>query len=498
MQPAPGELPQGGNAARVTGRSGVIWIACLSLLLPFLPVLSYLRELILSILTRIHSHRMICFRTVFTLLTGLHLGHVRAVPFGTLLQASAVSPQEESIGIPPAMFISVVLLLIILAFISLRLYLSNKQLRRQEQRHREVNRRVVTAVNHTDTLIVSLDKNGEIRLINEAAMSVHKNWIGLELKAGQNITEALSGTTAAKVWRSWIEKSKNVYSWSEVCKMSIQNRQKYYRVNFSSIQKNDGIYTGLVMMGNDVTFEHEYQSELADQHRALEKSNTDKEQMMGILAHDLKDSIYSAHSMSKMVLEDQDDFDRDHLLRLFEMLHDNFEKTQELLESLLAWQKTRNVSTETRYQEVDLHKVVNEVIANSQEGINRKNLTVENLISNDQKVTTDREMLRTVLRNLVSNAIKFTESHKGLIQISCEVNGSVEIHVKDNGAGIEAEDVEKILAGTKGFTKPGTENENGCGIGLYLCQELLRINQSSLKVNSRPGEGADFHFTLRA
>lgn len=414
-----------------------------------------------------------------------------------LLQNAAPGLSEKSYSIPQYLFIAVILVAVVLVFIALRLYLSNQVLQRKERKHKEVNRRVVTAVNHTDTLIVSLNKSGEIRLVNEAAIATHRNWVGRDLKAGLKITEVTSGTPAETIWESWLEKSRNVNSWSEVCRMDIRQRPKYYRVNFSSIQQNDGEYTGLVMMGNDVTFEHEYQSELADQHRALEKSNSDKEQMMAILAHDLKDSIYSAHSMSKMVLEDQEDFDRDHLIRLFELLHNNFNKTQDLLESLLAWQKTRNVNTEIRYEEIELHKIVNEVIAGNKEGINRKNLTVNNLTEHTQMVTTDREMLKTVLRNLISNAIKYTTAEVGVIEIDAKVNEGLEIHVKDNGSGMEQEDIEKILSGGKGFTKPGTQNENGCGIGLYLCQELLRINQAKLHIKSKPGQGADFYFKLR-
>lgn len=463
----------------------------------FLLLLPYIREIILSDLILSYLINLATRKVVVTALASGFVINVRALNQSPLLQATQSQPPNGSLETPQFLLVTLALISVILGFLLLRMYLNNKLLKKKELQHREVNRRVVTAVNHTDTLIVSLDKHGVIRLINQAAISVHQNWVGKELKAGLNITEATKGSPAETIWKSWMEKSINVFSWSEVCKITVQDRQKYYRVNFSSIQRNDGMYTGLVMMGNDVTFEHEYQSELAEQHRALEKSNSDKEQMMGILAHDLKDSIYSAHSMSKMVLEDRDDFDRDHLIRLFEMLHDNFDKTQDLLESLLAWQKTRNISIETRYEEITLHKVTSEVIANSQEGINRKNLKVENKIPADIILTTDREMLRTVLRNLLSNAIKYTQMDKGVIKIECVKKDGLEIHVKDNGAGMEKKEMETILSGSKGFTKPGTENENGCGIGLFLCQELLRINQSKLQIKSEPGKGADFYFKLR-
>lgn len=381
--------------------------------------------------------------------------------------------------------------------ITIRLVVLNRKLKGREKHYKEVNRRVVTAVNHTDTLIVSLNKHGIIRLVNEAAIQVHKSWVNADLKAGRSITEATSNSVAGGIWKSWLEKSRNVHSWSEVCKMSIEGQARYFRVNFSSIQANDGAYTGLVMMGTDVTYEHEFQSDLVDQHKALEKSNTDKEHMMGILAHDLKDAIYSAHSMSKMVLEEEEDFDRDHLLRLFKILHDNFEKTQGLLESLLAWQKTRNVALEARHQNIKLYELINEVIENQQDSINNKDLRVFNEVSKDLTLTTDREMLRTVLRNLLSNAIKYTHPGKGEIRFSCETDGGTVIHVRDNGEGMSEEDIQSVLNCCRGLSKPGTNKENGTGIGLYLCQELLRINQSELQIKSAPGEGSDFYFRLR-
>lgn len=390
-----------------------------------------------------------------------------------------------------------VALLIVSFILLLKFYFSNKKLRRQQKKFKEVNRRVVTAVNHTDTLIVSLNKDGVIRLVNEAAFLLHRDWVGADLQVGKKITEATRGSDAEKIWASWLQKSRNVHSWNEVCKLDIKGDLRYYRVNFSSIQTSHGDYTGLVMMGNDVTFEHEYQSELADQHRALEKSNSDKEQMMGILAHDLKDSIYSAHTMSKMVLEDSDDFDREHLLKLFEMLHNNFEKTQELLVSLLAWQKTRNVGTETRYDQVKLHDIVNEVISNTRGNIDHKKIKVENRVPKNQIVTTDKEMLRTVLRNLLSNAIKFSYPKTGLVEFFCEEKEDVEIHVRDQGTGMSEEELKRLLSGRGGYSKSGTSQEKGSGIGLYLCQELLRINKSELHIISVPNRGSDFYFRLR-
>ena len=444
-----------------------------------------------------HSHGILVFASLLDCLDISHVNSGYPIVGSPLLQVSQVAAENDPYPNSRFLMFGFILLLLVLIIALISLYRRNQELVRRDKRNQEVNKRVVTAVNHTDTLIVSLTKDGVIRLVNEAAINVHNIWVGIQLKAGDKITELAKGTSAEKIWESWIEKSRSVYSWSEVCKMNIQGREKYYRVNFSSIQKNNGQYTGLVMMGNDVTFEHEYQSELADEHRQLEKSNSDQEQMMGILAHDLKDSIYSAHSMSKMVLEDQDDFDRDHLLKLFEMLHNNFEKTQELLESLLAWQKTRNVNTEVRYKELRLHNLVNEVRSTCQEGINRKNLKVLNLIDKKQMVTTDSEMLKTVLRNLLSNAIKYTSPDEGEIKFEAIENSEVEIHVSDNGRGMHQEEIDSILSGSKGISKPGTLNENGCGIGLYLCQELLRINQSKLQINSEPGKGSDFFFKVR-
>lgn len=385
-----------------------------------------------------------------------------------------------------------------LLLVSLRLNGINRRLKKSEHMHREVNRRVVTAVNHTDTLIISLNGDGVIRLVNEAAIALFRRWIDREPRAGKNIIAATSGTEAEQVWESWMQKSRNVRSWSEVCQINLNDEKRYFRVSFSSIYRNDGNYTGLVMMGNDVTFEYEYQSELADQHQALEKSNSDKEQMMSILAHDLKDAIYSAHSMSKMVLEDQEDFDRDHLLHLFAMLHDNFDKTQELLESLLAWQKTRNIHLDGRHEEVKLHDLIKNVIDHSSEKISRKKVKVENRVPPDQIIVSDREMLRTVLRNLLSNAIKYTYPEQGSIIFEISGKQPVQLHIRDNGQGMTEEEVARVLEGQNRYSKPGTNDEKGTGVGLYLCQELLRLNDSKLSVKSKPGEGTDFYFTLRA
>lgn len=390
--------------------------------------------------------------------------------------------------------ITLIMLLVLIAVIFINL---NKKLKKNQRDQRELNLRILAVINRTESLILSLDSNGVIRVINKPAMRFFLRWVKVDLKAGDNILEKLNGTPAFEAWSESIKKSIDQAHWKEVTKFNVNGKTYYFLENFSSISHQNGEYAGLVMVSNDITNEHEFNVQMTEQNDSLEKSNKAKERMLSILAHDLKDAVYSAHSLSELVLETPDEFPKEELLHLFSLLHGNFDKTKSLLNGLLDWMKAQTGALEMKKAPINLNHLVTHVLDASLSKAKSKGIKLQNSVNDNLEIIGDLEMIKTILRNLVSNSLKYTEPNKGVIEIIAEQEGSiVSIHVVDNGQGISKENQLKLFQGPGQFTTVGTAKEQGTGFGLSLCQELVELHNSTLRVNSQEGVGTDFYFSL--
>lgn len=390
--------------------------------------------------------------------------------------------------------LTLIVLLILIAYIVTRL---NSKLKENQKNQRELNLRILAVINRTESHIISLSADGVIRVINKHAVKFFKNWIGIDLKAGDVMEEKLIGTEAFSTWRNALEKSKSVSHWKEVSQFNLNKQRHYFLENFSSITHRNGSYAGLVMVANDITKEHEYNVKMSEENDTLEKSNRAKERMLSILAHDLKDAVYSAHSLSELVLETPDEFPKEELIHLFSLLHGNFDKTKSLLDGLLDWIRTQTGGLDIKPAPFNMSSLVSEVFEACYPRSISKKITLEMEISSDLFVSGDREMIKTVLRNLVNNSIKYTQPETGCVKVITQQDGqAVSICVKDNGQGISKENQKKLFQGPGKFTTVGTAKEQGTGFGLSLCKELVNLHKSELFIYSEEGEGSEFYFNL--
>ena len=167
----------------------------------------------------------------------------------------------------------------------------------------------------------------------------------------------------------------------------------------------------------------------------------------------------------------------------------------DLLDNLLKWTKSQTGRLNVVYQDVELDDVVPGVVDIFHMIAEMKNITLR-YIPNDEKMTVhgDNDMIKTIIRNLVSNAIKFTPEGKG-IEVYCKREGDfARICVQDHGVGIAADRIDSIFH--KGETTYGTGGEEGSGLGLQLCQDFARKNGGDAYVESVEGEGSTFSFTI--
>nr|NQU93328.1 sensor histidine kinase [Bacteroidota bacterium] len=233
----------------------------------------------------------------------------------------------------------------------------------------------------------------------------------------------------------------------------------------------------------------------------LGKSNSAKDKFFSIIAHDLKGPFNSLIGFSELLIEEVQNGHIDKVEEYCNYIHQQSNLTFKLLLNLLEWSRSQTGSIEYKPEPILLSTFINEVIGLFINETKKKNISLSNNISSDLEVFGDKNMLETVIRNLVSNAIKYTRKN-GMITITAVAHEDmIQISVLDTGIGISPENIEKLFIIEHTISTLGTDNEQGTGLGLILCKEFIEKHHGQIWVESDPdgyreGKGSVFHFTL--
>jgi len=228
----------------------------------------------------------------------------------------------------------------------------------------------------------------------------------------------------------------------------------------------------------------------------LEQSNKEKDKFFSIIAHDLKSPFNGILGLSEMLRDEAKDLDTDSIVKYANLIHSSTQHTFELLKNLLEWARMQQGRIPFTPKPFLLNNLVNHEIKGLLNVANQKNIELINGLRENVTLTADENMIRTVLRNLVANAIKFTPKN-GKIKIDAQPGSSaVEVSVSDTGLGMSQETIAKLFKIETSFTKKGTENETGTGLGLILCKEFIEKHSGRIWVESKEGQGSIFSFSI--
>jgi len=237
--------------------------------------------------------------------------------------------------------------------------------------------------------------------------------------------------------------------------------------------------------------------------KELEETNATKDRFFSIIAHDLRSPFNGLIGFTDLLSESYDELSEDEKKEFIRLLKDSTNDVYKLLENLLTWASTQTGKLQINKTTIDLSSITKEIVTQSRSAANSKQLDVSVQVSSPRKAFADPDSVNTVIRNLLSNAMKFT-SRGGKIEITVdEVQGEGESNfmrfsIKDNGVGIKQDHLEKLFELQRNSRSVGTENETGTGLGLILCKEFVEKNNGKLSVESRHGQGSTFSFTLPA
>jgi len=235
---------------------------------------------------------------------------------------------------------------------------------------------------------------------------------------------------------------------------------------------------------------------ISDQNSKLLKLNKDKDLFLTVLAHDLKSPFSSILGFLGLLKDNIQLNDIKETESQIEIINNSANNVYNLLESLLNWARMQAGKTPFLPQKLQLSSICNKTIELLKINSISKEIYLENSVKDDIFIHADKDMVSTVLRNLVSNAIKFTESG-GAIKINAEINNElVLISVSDNGIGMNKESINKLFDISQLYTTMGTRKEKGTGLGLILCRDFVEKHNGTIWVESKFGVGSNFKFTL--
>ena len=298
----------------------------------------------------------------------------------------------------------------------------------------------------------------------------------------------------------------------------MNNKQSDLLKNFKSVEhiarrKNgsarSAVLTGLITDDDKASGDHIFfrLKEMEELNRHLEEIAEERKReltevaathakFVSIIAHDLRSpfhSIMAALELVKLKLEVYNIVDIENYI---DMASESTIRTLNLLDNLLAWTISQNEEKNFKPVRIHLYSLLKSELENIKFSATQKQITLNQSVPLNLNVTADSEMFKTILRNLITNAIKYTNAG-GEVNISASESGQfVEIVVRDTGIGMSQETQRKLFKIDSFSSKAGTNNERGTGLGLILCKEFVKMHGGIIHVESEPGKGSIFRFTL--
>jgi PAS domain S-box-containing protein len=226
--------------------------------------------------------------------------------------------------------------------------------------------------------------------------------------------------------------------------------------------------------------------------------NANKDKFFSIIAHDLRSPFTALLGYSDLIVNEFDEMESDEIKQFVKYINDEAKNVYGLLDNLLAWSRIQRGQFAYSPSDFSISSTIEKAITLFKDTAKNKNVELTTAVTNNISVFADENSFFTALRNLISNAIKFTPDG-GKITIDASVNDNfVEVSVEDTGVGINETDIKKLFKPDVHHTTIGTSNEKGTGLGLLLCKELIEKNDGEISVSSEVGKGTKFTLKLPA
>jgi signal transduction histidine kinase len=257
------------------------------------------------------------------------------------------------------------------------------------------------------------------------------------------------------------------------------------------IKKENANYQATILVSNAILQKNN--EEIQQQAEEMDQLNSLKNKLFSVISHDLKAPMYALRNLFDDM--QRQDMPASEIKSLIPDIKNDLNYTVSLMDNLLQWAKSQMQAHTIHADHHDIKEMIDEVMQVLCLQAEAKKIHIENKVNHGYHIWADRDMINLVLRNLISNAIKFSPSGAKISIGTYDQSQFTEIYVKDSGKGISKEEMGKI-GGQEFYSSNGTAQEQGTGLGLLLCKEFLAKNNGKLRIESEPGKGSTFSFTL--
>lgn len=352
-----------------------------------------------------------------------------------------------------------------------------------------------TAVSQNPAAIVITDLIGNIEYVNQQ-FTINTGY-SYEEAIGNNPRILNSGFHPKEFYQNLWDTVRSGKTWHG----EIYNRRKdglffWESATIAPILNDKNEIINIVAIKQDVTDKKLAEIELVESQKKLEELNDTKNKLFSIIGHDLRGPIGTLKSFIEVIIDQKIYEDTESLKQSLQVLLSSTSTTYDLLDNLLLWAKSQQNEVVFKPDDVNIHEIVEANISLVSGMAKNKEITIHNQIPIEQIIYADSNMIMTVIRNLMTNAIKFTGNGKNIYLSVKEDNNLFTVSVKDEGVGITSANLEKLFDSKETFTTAGTSGEKGTGLGLLICKDFIEKHNGTIMALSEPGKGTEFIFTI--
>lgn len=348
----------------------------------------------------------------------------------------------------------------------------------------------------TDNAVIIMDESGNFEWVNEGFEHVH----GITLKQliekkGSNILFSSTNPDIQNIIKKCKEARKARYY--ESFTYSAAGQRRWLQTTLTPILDEYDKISKLIAIDTDITKLKESEERIEKQNAELRQLNATKDKFFSIIAHDLKNPFHSLIGFSEMLITFGEKLTKEKKQKYINSIHEASKNGYDLLQNLLEWSRSQTGTLRIEPAKFKIRKVLDEIIPLLEQMAERKKIMI--IVKREREIEffADKNMTSTIIRNLISNAIKFSHQNSEIIVEMDILNDDfAQIKVQDSGVGIDKEDIKKLFRIDQSHTTEGTDNEKGTGLGLILCKDFAKNNNGDISVESTMGKGSSFYLKL--
>jgi PAS domain S-box-containing protein len=359
-----------------------------------------------------------------------------------------------------------------------------------EEALKDTQEKLRSVLNATQESVYMFDREGRFLISNATGVRRLSRASEKEL-VGHNFTEFMKPELA----RDRYEKLEQVFVTGKALEFEDERNGMIFHHNFFPVIKNDKV-AYVVTYSTDITERKKRETELEESQIQLLELVATKDKFFNIVAHDLKNPFTSLLGSSELLYMNIHQMEKESIRELALILNDSAKGGYAILQNLLDWSRSQTGQIQYNPERIHLNAIIENNLANIQLHASGKEISLHYDSAKNIFIVSDRNMINTIMRNLLGNAVKYTgRGGKVFVTTTIEPN-EIQISVKDTGTGISKEEMDKLFRLDSKFSKPGTANENGTGLGLKLCREFAEKMGGKIIVESIENKGSEFILSI--